>query len=149
MGSQTASALPYPTGTDRVMDGDNAIQALAEALTPSAWATIPPASGIIVMAQRPFEYRTHGDGTVEIRGGLQRTGSVDFTTATIDLGTLPVGARPMGHDAMIYACASGSAGAVARVVVNSDGRIQGGVSVANATLYVNNCRFPGGPHNRP
>jgi hypothetical protein len=31
MGSQTPKyALPYPLGTDRVMDGDNAIQALAE-----------------------------------------------------------------------------------------------------------------------
>lgn len=33
MGSQTTSwAIPYPVGTDRVMDGDNAIQALAERL---------------------------------------------------------------------------------------------------------------------
>lgn len=30
MGSQTAHGFPYPVGTDRVMDGDNAIQALAE-----------------------------------------------------------------------------------------------------------------------
>lgn len=29
-GSTTKLALPYPTGTDRVMDGDNAMQALAE-----------------------------------------------------------------------------------------------------------------------
>lgn len=32
MGSNTAHGLPYPVGTDRVMDGDNAIQALAETL---------------------------------------------------------------------------------------------------------------------
>lgn len=32
MGSQTASGYPYPTGTDRVMDGDDAIKALAEAV---------------------------------------------------------------------------------------------------------------------
>src|SRR5262245_7444184 len=33
MGSTTpVLALPYPVGTDRVMDGDNAIQALAEAV---------------------------------------------------------------------------------------------------------------------
>lgn len=32
MGGTTADkGLPYPTGTDRVMDGDNAIQALAQA----------------------------------------------------------------------------------------------------------------------
>jgi hypothetical protein len=32
MGSQTPHGYPYPVGTDRVMDGDNAIQALAEAV---------------------------------------------------------------------------------------------------------------------
>lgn len=30
MGSQTTHGFPYPVGTDRVMDGDNAIQALAQ-----------------------------------------------------------------------------------------------------------------------
>jgi len=33
MGSQTAKlAIPYPVGTDRVMDGDNAMQAIADKL---------------------------------------------------------------------------------------------------------------------
>lgn len=32
MGSTTTHGLPYPVGTDRVMDGDNAMQALAEAV---------------------------------------------------------------------------------------------------------------------
>jgi hypothetical protein len=31
-GTTPKYALPYPTGTDRVMDGDNAMQALAEAI---------------------------------------------------------------------------------------------------------------------
>lgn len=31
-GATATFAFPYPTGTDRVMDGDNAIQALAEAI---------------------------------------------------------------------------------------------------------------------
>lgn len=30
--ANTIHGLPYPVGTDRVMDGDNAIQALAEAI---------------------------------------------------------------------------------------------------------------------
>jgi hypothetical protein len=30
MGGMTAHGFPFPTGSDRVMDGDNAIQALAE-----------------------------------------------------------------------------------------------------------------------
>lgn len=32
MTANTAKGYPYPQGTDRVMDGDNAIQALAEAV---------------------------------------------------------------------------------------------------------------------
>lgn len=32
MGSQTAHGFPYPVGTDLLADGDNAIQALAEAV---------------------------------------------------------------------------------------------------------------------
>lgn len=32
MGATTTKGYPYPVGTDRVMDGDNAIQALAEAV---------------------------------------------------------------------------------------------------------------------
>ena len=31
-GATATFGFPYPTGTDRVMDGDNAIQALAEAI---------------------------------------------------------------------------------------------------------------------
>jgi len=148
MGSQTASALPYPTGTDRVMDGDNAIQALAENLTPSVWTNIPLASGIVGMASRMPAWRTHGDGTVELRGGFQLQGGGNFTTSTVDLGTLPVGARPQGQDAYIYSTGAGSAGAAGRIVCNDDGRVQGAVSVANSTMYINGIRFPGGPHYR-
>jgi hypothetical protein len=32
MSGQTAGGLPYPTGTDKVRDGDNAMKALADAL---------------------------------------------------------------------------------------------------------------------
>lgn len=34
MPANTTHGLPYPLGTDRVMDGDNAIKALAEAVDP-------------------------------------------------------------------------------------------------------------------
>lgn len=44
MGSQTALGYPYPTGTDRVMDGDNAIQALAEAVNGKVGAA---ATGVV------------------------------------------------------------------------------------------------------
>jgi len=36
MPANTSHGLPYPLGTDRVMDGDDAIRGLAEALDPAA-----------------------------------------------------------------------------------------------------------------
>lgn len=36
MPANTTNGLPYPVGTDRVMDGDNAMQALAEAVDSKA-----------------------------------------------------------------------------------------------------------------
>ena len=44
MGSVTAKGYPYPVGTDRVSDGDNAIQALATAADTIAGAG---ASGVV------------------------------------------------------------------------------------------------------
>ncbi len=44
MGSQTAKGYPYPVGTDRVMDGDDAIKALATAVDTISGAS---ASGIV------------------------------------------------------------------------------------------------------
>ena len=42
MGSTTPHGLPYPVGTDRIMDGDNAIQALAEAVDTALWSGAAP-----------------------------------------------------------------------------------------------------------
>jgi hypothetical protein len=39
MGSTTTQGYPYPLGTDRVMDGDDAIKALAEKADANAGAT--------------------------------------------------------------------------------------------------------------
>lgn len=57
MGSQTAKGYPYPLGTDRVMDGDDAIKALAEAVDGkigvAAMGTFPGgslASGVVNVA---------------------------------------------------------------------------------------------------
>lgn len=40
MGSTTTRGYPYPVGTDRVMDGDNAMQSLAEAVDGDALVTL-------------------------------------------------------------------------------------------------------------
>lgn len=37
--AQTTNGIPYPIGTDRVMDGDNAMEAIARAVDPSVAST--------------------------------------------------------------------------------------------------------------
>jgi hypothetical protein len=48
MGSTTARGYPYPTGSDRVMDGDNAIEALARAVNDKVGG--PMVSGEVTFA---------------------------------------------------------------------------------------------------
>lgn len=47
MGSATANGYPYPVGTDRVMDGDDAIKALAEAADAKAGITAAGQGSIV------------------------------------------------------------------------------------------------------
>jgi hypothetical protein len=93
MPGQTANGLPYPTGTDRVMDGDDAIRALAEALDPP-WLALPLASGIILRAGTTVTpgYRKVA-GIVTLRGQVQKSGGGTFAGQD-NLFTLPTGYRP-------------------------------------------------------
>ena len=74
MGNTPISNLPYPEGTDRVMDGDNAIKALATALDGQTnggpWTAMSPlGSGWTPQGGTyiPPQYRRVGD-MVQVRG---------------------------------------------------------------------------------
>lgn len=100
--ANTSHGLPYPLGTDRVMDGDNVIRALAEALdpapvdlvaaglTPAAGWTIQSAKGVLV-AQLAHVFilctRTGADIVIPASGNL----SPDVPMAT----GLPTAFRPI------------------------------------------------------
>lgn len=66
MGSQTTHGFPYPVGTDRVMDGDNAMQALAEAV--DAAFTSRPRAKIVAAANQTLNNDTIT--TVTFAGGV-------------------------------------------------------------------------------
>lgn len=91
MPSQTPGLkIPYPLGTDRVMDGDNAMQAIAERvdLVMGAGAT-----GSVSAAPNYV-----GTGTANKRGGMVSltiniTSNIASTNGT-QLGTVPAGFRP-------------------------------------------------------
>lgn len=54
MGSQTAKGFPYPVGTDRVMDGDDAIRALAEKID-SAVGVMASGQATVVIPSGAFQ----------------------------------------------------------------------------------------------
>lgn len=100
MPSNTPNGLPYPVGTDRVADGDNAIRALAEAVDPFAgdtgWITVgsggsAPAYGAGMSDASPAtDYRTRFRRVgkmVTVAVAVQRTN-------TLVIFTLPAGYRP-------------------------------------------------------
>jgi hypothetical protein len=104
MGSTTANGLPYPVGTDRVMDGDNAIQALAEAI--DAAALFAGNTGVLTAAAAGF---TPASGITGLTGScLRRNGvvavSFSFTVtagfpdgefANRDVVVIPAGWAPL------------------------------------------------------
>lgn len=128
MGSTTTNGLPYPVGTDRVMDGDNAIQALAEAIDTKALFTgdtgviTPAAAGFVVVAGQCANLT----GNVRRRNGVV---AIDFIfnlvnawgagdVANTAVITIPAGYLPSvrtslvcagnGPGSLYYATATGS-----------------------------------------
>lgn len=101
MGGTTPKfGFPYPTGTDRVADGDNAIQALAtkvEAELANAWVplTLFGASWTVIAGYGPPAVRRMG-GVVFMRGLIANTGSTTSGVRIVD--PLPVGYRPISTE---------------------------------------------------
>jgi len=91
-GTTSPYGFPYPTGTDRVMDGDNAIQALAEAVDDFSFGS----SASLVLDSNVGNV---GGGNFVVRHGSMATlfiemrPNIDWSSAW-PLTTLPVGYRP-------------------------------------------------------
>jgi hypothetical protein len=91
--------FPYPEGSDLVQDGNDMIQALAEAVEAAMnppWvalsllgANYSPRAGYL-----PPAYRVYDDGQVQLRGGLTK-GTAMITGDT--LFTIPVDGRPTAN----------------------------------------------------
>lgn len=99
----TTNGLPYPVGTDRVMDGDDAIKALAEALDPP-WTALTMQSGFSAQAGTPG-FRVIA-GTCYLRGHVQRT------TGNLAAGDIPcnvpAAGRPIASSVSMPAAIAGT-----------------------------------------
>lgn len=96
-GGTTPSGLPYPSPTDPVAAGADAIRALAESTDPfvgdTGWVDIVLAGGIYPpnAPERPMVRRI--GSLVNVRGGIQ-TAAFTLGGPVLNVGTVPVGYRP-------------------------------------------------------
>ena len=112
------SGLPYPLGTDRVMDGDDAIHSLATALDGSNWASlvgVAPFAGQLWWARRA--------NTVTV--GLNLSASAGWASNQL-ITTLPLQARPLAPGTLLLLFTGQGGGVVRTVYVESGGAIKTG-----------------------
>lgn len=125
--------LPYPTGADKVAEGDNAIQALATAVAknPAALAanvqTIAPASGWTAIGSG-IRYIVI-NGWVWIYGRAQRA-----TGSNAAVANVPTAAQPV-ETFRIPATVTGVSIAIGSQITVDTGNTAGALIVAFATAY--------------
>jgi hypothetical protein len=140
MGSTTpVFAFPYPVGTDRVTDGDNAIQALAEkmeavkgvktALVAGGGTAGQDADGICV-------YRLPGQCL--LRMFLNNVGAIG---ANVVIATLPAGLRPAIRCFGNAATLSPSAGIIP-IDIQTDGTIRLGLGIGAGGIWGGMIPYP-------
>ncbi len=136
MGSQTPTlAIPYPVGTDRVMDGDNAMQAMAESvesLMLATWQAIPGLVGTAIAGYVTAGYAKIGQ-VVELRGVANYAGGWG---AGATLGTLPAGSRPTASLSFLVIFGSGTG----IITVSATGTVVA-VAAGTGAVHFNGIRF--------
>jgi hypothetical protein len=92
MSGTTATGLPYPTGTDLVVDGDDAIRALAEKVTLQLPGAIQSRSVVVTMGgtqsriNYPVPYVTAVASVLAVSGSLPGTSVVVLFDGTDKTG---------------------------------------------------------------
>lgn len=131
------SHLPYPIGTDRVMDGDDVIRALATALDGSNWATVNTAA--------PFGgncYWARRSNMVTV--ALNLSASASWTGNQL-IATLPAAARPLDPGPNLILLFIGQGGGVLRtVLVDVSGQILAGEGGPAGTPFWGTFTYPAG-----
>ena len=145
MGSTTTHGFPFPVGTDRVMDGDNAIQALAQfcddylvgttgLITDTGWvplAITTPANWAVVSGY-PLQYRQVGK-RVTIAGMATWKAGV-FASNIV---TMPAAQRPATSMWLCTTVLTGSK-VVAQIFADSAGNVMcPSATYSNGTPTVN------------
>lgn len=115
-------SFPFPTGTDRVMDGDDAIKALAEKvddyLAPSGTVTPVGISSLNGWGVASTTIRRFGPFVV-MHFDVTKASWV----ASEGIGVVPTGYRPGGTASWLFGAVVGASGGMSSVSVAWDGTI--------------------------
>jgi hypothetical protein len=146
MGSQTTHGFPYPVGTDRVMDGDNAMQALAQytddyflgssgILTDTGWIplTITTPANWAAVSGYDLRYRVIGKR-------VQTEGMATWKAGVFasNICTMPAAHRPTGNSVWLGATVGTGSKVVSQVFIDAAGNIMvPGAAYSNGTPTVN------------
>jgi hypothetical protein len=137
MGSTTTSlALPYPVGTDRVMDGDNAMQALAERLDAVIAGTtgiISPGAGLTILSDNRVWRRATMCGFP-----IKWSVTAPFAAAA-SVGSVPAGFRPPVDWSIV--CYQGPS-QVATLTVRANGNIHTEAALASGLGLYGHAVYP-------
>jgi hypothetical protein len=122
----TVGGLPFPEGTDKVVDGDNAIQSLARAvdrnpnaIVPAAQVAVPLTAGWVNVATVLYVMAINGQ--VTLSGRVQRSSGSSNV-----IGVIPAGYRPPQQVVTVigtYNNASTTAGPQIFLVIDVNGTI--------------------------
>lgn len=129
----TAGGLPYPVGTDRVVDGDNAIRALAEALDPrvtdTGWIAVTAFQNGFSGVGGSVYYR-YRNGMVALSGQLYRSTAPTSLTAAF---VIPQQYAPRStYDTVLFL----DWGLVGQVAIGGTVSIQSSTARASSTGYM-------------
>lgn len=129
MPGTTTNGLPYPVGTDRVMDGDNAMQSLAEAVDTKALLSGDTGNVSAVSAGFTLAAGFTGlAGTVRRRNGVVSVNITFTITAALsagDVANVPCVNIPAGWTPLIRAgLTSASTGSLIEYSAETNGVIQ-------------------------
>ena len=134
-------AFPYPLGTDRVMDGDDAIAALAnkvEAVKAVKTVLPAPVGGVGIQdADGCSLYRL--PGFCLLRLFCFNTGAVAANTV---FNTIPAGLRPVVRSFGIVGFLSGGVGSIPIDIDPGTGQVKVSVGLAAGGIWAGTVSYP-------
>jgi hypothetical protein len=133
-GTTPAHALPYPTGSDRVTDGDNAIQALAVKLDAELTERDTTISSVNTTATTANTKADTANTKVDNRARFGTAGGARYVSTTFAIPAVNAGANS-GAQVVTFPAGAGFTSAPVVVASSGSGRIGLAVTATTTTTF--------------